>query len=342
MHKETRANTPEEVAASVCGINAQRGVTIYLSFWNRMRHFRKEDLDRALYQTRELVKIWCMRGTVHIVPSSQFSVYRATAPWRLWLPSDISEDFCQEIVNILDEPLTKSEIADRIKSKVSMSTKELRIKVDRAVRMLGYKGIVVFGSSLGKGFFLREYEFALAENWLPQENIAASEEEARKILLENYMKCYGPATVQDFAYWAGFKVGEARKICESTDLENIVVGGKRYCMIPGDSMCETDEEHQAVLLPEYDSYVMGHKDKSRIIEESFRSQVFLPFAQVDPVVVKDGRVIGTWKMKKEKDTFVFQVKPFEKVESDDADSIHGEINRIAQFMNLRYRISKNE
>lgn len=338
LHARAKAPDPLKVAASICGVNAQRGVTIYLSFWNRMHDLKKDVLDCALYQTKTLVKIWCMRGTVHIIPSEQFHMYKkATTPSRLWSPSDISDNFCEKVIKVLEEPLTKSEIADRIQGKVNPTGKELRTKVGRAVRMLGYKGVIVFGSPVGTGVHIREYTFALAENWLPPFD-SISEEEARQTLLSNYLRCYGPATVQDFAYWAGFKVREARKVFGLIDGEEVTIGAKKYYINAGDTFESEDESDHIVLLPEYDSYVMGHKDKSRIIKEEYRSQVFLPLAAVAATIVKNGHIIGTWHMKKDrtKDMVTFQISPFEKIKDDDLSSIHKEIKKIAQFMNMEY------
>lgn len=339
LSAKEKAAAPLHVAGSICGINAQRGVTIYLSCWNRIQGFKKRDLDTQLYETKELVKTWCMRGTVHIIPSDQFYLYqKATNPSRLWSPSDISEDFCEKVVKTLEEPLTKSEIADRIQGKVNLDEKELRVKVGRAVRMLGYRGVVVFGNPRGKGFFFKEYEFVLAQDWVPHEDDAGSEQDTRRILLSNYLECYGPATIQDFAYWAGFKVREARKVLESVDTEEIRIGAKKYYVNPGDDLKIDGETNQIVLLPEYDSYVMGHKDKSRFIEESYRSRVFLPFAQVDPTIVKDGRVIGTWSMKKGKNLLTFQINPFGKLEEHDMCSIREEMEKMSQFMGLDFSV----
>lgn len=338
---KTRVHHPVEVASSICGVNAQRGVTIYLAFWNRMHNLKKEDLDHALYRTRELVKIWCMRGTVHVVPSSQFRMYSAaTTPFRLWAP-DISDSLCEKVIKVLEEPLTKSEIVDRIQGKVDVPEKDLSSQIARSVRILGYKGIIVFADALGTGFYTREYKFALAENWLPSEPLL-SEEEARQHLLLNYLDCYAPATIQDFAYWAGFKVGEARKVFDSIDKEEVKIGGRPYYVRAEDALdAKEDETDRIVLLPEYDSYIMGHKDKSRILKEEHRTQVLLPFASVAATVVKNGRVVGTWNMKKEKRTLLFQMNPFDEHEERDLSLIHEEVKRIARFMDLEYCINSD-
>jgi hypothetical protein len=339
---KNKAQNPVEAAASICGVNAQRGITIYLAFWNRIPNLQKKDLDRALYETRELVKTWCMRGTVHVVPSHQFQMYtKAAAPFRSWSP-DISDDLCEKVVKALEEPLTKSEITEKIQSGVP--EKGFRTQVARAVRLLGYKGIVVFADALGSGFYTREYKFALAENWLSHIDFSEEDpEKARQNLLKNYLRCYGPATVQDFAYWAGFKMREARRVFESIDTEEVKIRGRPYYMKAGDNL-DTDAGSQTdeiILLPEYDSYVMGHKDKSRILKEEYRPQVFLPLASVAATIVRNGLVIGTWSMKKERKLLKYQINPFEKCKERDMDLIHDEMERIAQFMNMKYCINSD-
>ena len=339
LHRSTKVDSPLKVAASICGINAQRTPTIYLSCWNRIENFQKEELDKALYETRALVKIWCMRGTVHIIPSDQFLLYtKATYPARLWLPSDISEDFAKTVLKTLDQPLTKSEIAERIRRDYAVSAKKLRYMVGRAVRMLGYQGAIVFGNPRGTEFYVREYEFARSETWLSHSDDSFSQKEARQRLLSGYLRCYGPATVQDFAYWAGFKVAEARKIADESDVENVKIGERIYSINPGDTLGTHPEDEQIVLLPPYDSYVMGYKDKSRIIAKEHRTKVFLPYAEVAATILRNGRIIGTWDSRKEKDTLTFQVHPFERIEHHDVDVIHEEMRKIAHFMNMKYCI----
>ncbi len=341
LSTEMKAKDPVEVAASICGVNAQRGITIYLSFWNRMHNLHKKEVDKALYQTRRLVKIWCMRGTVHVIPSTECHLYmKATNPSRLWSPH-ISRDFCDIIMKVLEEPLTKTEIADRIKGKVTVREKELLTTVDRALRMLGYEGLIVFGNQVGTGFTFKEYKFALTENWLPtdvEENQEMREEKARQELLLRYLRCYGPARVQDFAYWAGFRVGEARTVFDSVEVEKVEIRGKSYYVLPGGDREPSEVEgDQVVLLPPYDSYVMGHKDKSRLMEEEFRSQVFLPYAEVAPTVVKNGKVIGIWKTKKTEDMLRVHVNLWEKNE-DNLSAVDEELKKITRFMGLTYEI----
>ena len=55
LHRSTKVDSPLKVAASICGINAQRTPTIYLSCWNRIENFQKEELDKAFYVVATIV-----------------------------------------------------------------------------------------------------------------------------------------------------------------------------------------------------------------------------------------------------------------------------------------------
>ena len=68
-----------KVTKDICGLHAQVAITPYLSLWNRVESFRKEVLEKELYEKRTLVKIWCMRRTLHIVSTEQvMEYYQAT------------------------------------------------------------------------------------------------------------------------------------------------------------------------------------------------------------------------------------------------------------------------
>lgn len=54
--------------------------------------------------------------------------------------------------------------------------------------------------------------------------------------------------------------------------------------------------------------------------------------------MKDGRVIGTWSMKKDKSMLTFQIKPFRKIEENDMCSIRKKMEKISQFMDLDFSV----
>lgn len=61
------------------------------------------------------------------------------------------------------------------------------------------------------------------------------------------------------------------------------------------------------MLPRFDSLVLAHRDKTLILDESYRRHVFKPAAVVDATVLRDGRIAGTWQAKQTTRTLHFEV-----------------------------------
>ncbi len=71
-HKESRPLT--EVAAR-CGIHAQVMSAAQGQFWARSKGIGRENVSDGLWKKPSLVKTWCMRGTLHIVPKEDLDVF---------------------------------------------------------------------------------------------------------------------------------------------------------------------------------------------------------------------------------------------------------------------------
>jgi len=56
----------------------------------------------------------------------------------------------------------------------------------------------------------------------------------------------------------------------------------------------SDGAREPRLLPRYDPLLLGHKDTTRYLDARDHPRVFRPAAVVEPVVLADGRVVGTW------------------------------------------------
>jgi len=110
----------------IYGLNAQGALTVNLSLWNRIENFDRRKLEEALYESRTLVKTWCMRGTVHIIPSQDLPTYiqalkeNLMVNWQrflkrkqITLSKTEREKIKNKILELLSEhTLTRSEICD--------------------------------------------------------------------------------------------------------------------------------------------------------------------------------------------------------------------------------------
>src|SRR3989442_2635476 len=64
-----------KLVAAVCGIHAQVMSAARGQFWARVEGIGPRDTHDGLWKQRSLVKTWCMRGTLHIVPKDDLDIF---------------------------------------------------------------------------------------------------------------------------------------------------------------------------------------------------------------------------------------------------------------------------
>lgn len=77
-HLDRRAPREEllAVASRIGGLHAQLMSSAELTLWARVEGLKAEDVASALWQQRTLFKTWAMRGTRHLLPTSEYGLWR--------------------------------------------------------------------------------------------------------------------------------------------------------------------------------------------------------------------------------------------------------------------------
>jgi hypothetical protein len=124
-------------------------------------------------------------------------------------------------------------------------------------------GVVCSGPRIGK-----QFTYALLEERVPPAK-PLSHDEALAKLTRRYFRSHGPATLQDFVWWSGLTVADARRGIE-------LAGEKetRITQIPNRIV------HRSHLLPAFDEYFVAYKARE---------------GGLGPTVIIDGKAVGTWK-----------------------------------------------
>lgn len=170
-HKGSRLLT--EVAA-VCGIHAQVMSAAQGQFWARSRGIGREDVYDGLWKKPSLVKTWCMRGTLHIVPKEDLDVFAGArrrvstdreTQWMRYVGISYSDlDTVTHAIRDASEgkALTRSElmkeIAKQLRPKLRML---LKSSWNELLHPASYEQVLCFGSQRG-----RENTFVSPKNWL--------------------------------------------------------------------------------------------------------------------------------------------------------------------------------
>jgi hypothetical protein len=334
----------------VGGIHAQVMAAAELSLCARVDGITQQDVRTALWRDRTLVKAWTLRGTLHLHPAGElalwFAARRAVAgPF----PEELEE--WRDPAGALHVPVGPDEVK-AIRAAVSdaldhhcLLREELVAEVVRRVgprheqRLLS--GFAFFLSEVCQGppqgnkvTFVRPDQWI--DGWQP-----VDEQEALRDVCRRYLRTYGPARPTDFGEWFALKPADARALFESLadELEEVDVDGRHAYVLAGDTDFP-ETESPIRLLPEYDVYVMGFREREHLIPEAVRERLFdhKRGRYEGPAGVRfllvDGVAAGLWERKKRAKQIELQVDPIRKLTRVERMALNGEAQRIGGFLGL--------
>jgi len=317
-----------------------------LALWARIENLTQEDVAHALWRERSLVKTWCMRGAAHLLAAADLPIYiggllhRGLRREREWIARyGISQAEMDTIVKTIvqelaDEALTRKDLTKRVVAHVGTKAKRwVEHSWGGIVKQACLQGLVVFGPNQGQ-----QITFVRRDKWLPQIK-PLPVEKAEAMLLQHYLHGYGPASLADFASWAGITVGDATPIRERIDAEiaEVKIEDKVALMLQKDQKALqnakiTDNEQDSVrLLPSFDCYLLGHKDKSHIVDQAHYKRIYRKAGWLSPVLLVNGKAQGVWNYKKKGKHLHITIEPFNKISKNIKKQIEEETTRLARF-----------
>ena len=151
-------------------------------------------------------------------------------------------------------------------------------------------GLVCSGALQGK-----EQTYALLEERVPEMK-PLSRDEALAQLANTFFRSHAPATLQDFVWWSGLSVTDARNGLEA--IKPILVSEKydeQIYWMPSDLKIFASENEIVHLLPAFDEYIVAYKNRSAVLPDAEYHRAVSSNGVFRPVIVRNGRVIGIWK-----------------------------------------------
>ena len=335
--------------SDVCGVQAQVMSGAEIGIWARVEGIKPRDVRDALWKHRSLVKTWAMRGTLHLLSSSELPLYVAALKTRQaykksgWLKSmgtnlDEIEKITTATRMVLEKrQLTREELARRVADSAKLrpaARKRMLSGWGSLLHPAAYVGNLCFGPSEGKNV-----TFVRPDQWIGKWDEPASGDEALQILARRFLAAYGPATHDDFAHWWGAAPAPARKVVEtiSSDLEQVEFGGRKPWIREEDlnSIRESVIEHRVSLVPSFDCYVMQYNPRELLAPKVHRSRIFLQLAGwISQVVLINGVASGIWKYEKKGEQLIVKVETFEKISTGDRRLIEDEIGKLGEFFDM--------
>jgi hypothetical protein len=272
----------------------------------RVDGLTQQDVRDALWRERTLVKAWTLRGTLHLHPADElplwFAAKRAVGGTPQELPAWPDPHGVVHPPVSVDELLELQQATREVLGAEPLLREQL---ADEVVRRAGKRHEGRLRS--GFAFFLDEVcqgppqgnkiTLVRADKWIGGWR-DVDEQDALREVVRRFLYAYGPSRPAEFRGWFGADVDFGLVDVEEADVER-----HRAFVLAGDT--DFPEAEKSVhLLPEYDVYVMGFRERDQLVPERVREQVaahgrgrYEGPAGVRFLLV-DGVAAGLWERKK--------------------------------------------
>lgn len=192
------------------------------------------------------------------------------------------------------------------------------------------EGLVCSGARRGK-----QATYALLEERVPP--AAPLDRDAALLeLTGRYFATRGPATAQDFAWWSGLTLADARRGVEIAGrrLEREVIGDETYWLARS-ARSPRKRSRTAHLLPNYDEYFIGFKNRSAIGKRLNSTDIVMGRDALTPhVIVVDGQLVGGWKRTLTKTAVVVELRVRADLRASEKQAVVVAAQAFGDFLEL--------
>src|SRR6266699_4035206 len=337
--------TPQALVEWLGAVQAQDFAAAKWALGLRLQGVKDDDIEQA-FTNGAILRTHVMRPTWHFVsPADIRWLLALTAPrvnagnasWyrRLELDDALFIRSNAVLAKALQggKQLTRAELVS-VLQRAGIATDELQ-RFSYIIMRAELDVIVCSGARRG-----RQFTYALLDERAPQA-MTLDRHEALAEVASRYFTSRGPATLQDFVWWSGLTVADARTGLEmvTTQLMHEVVDGQKYWFSSSASP-SNDLSQTVYLLPNYDEYIVGYTDRSAVFDASHaqhldaRGNVLFQHT-----IVLNGRVVGTWKRMLKKDEVMLTPSLFTPLTKDETHALITSAERYGEFLNMPVNVT---
>lgn len=197
------------------------------------------------------------------------------------------------------------------------------------------EGLICSGARRGK-----QFTYALLEERVPPAK-ALTRDESLAELTKRYFTTRGPATVNDFSWWSGLTVSNSKRGVDMVvpRLVSEAMNGQTYWFVESRSP-EKIKSPAVHLLPNYDEYFIGFRDRSAIgdVAEGAGFKANDP-AFIAHVIILDGQVVGGWKRTLNRDLVTVEVNSIVRLSEPQKRAIDAAAERFGKFLGLPVKLT---
>lgn len=329
--------TPEDVVRSLGAVQSQDYAGAKWAIAQRTRRTSSAELDQ-LFNEGRILRTHILRPTWHFVmPADIRWMLKLTAPRvnaasayyyrKLELDEPIFRRSNAAVARALEggRQLTRVELASVLReSGITATGQRLAYLILRAE----LDAIVCSGALRGK-----QFTYALLDDRVPRAP-TLERDEALAELTRRYLSSHGPARPQDFAWWSGLTVTDAKAGIEIVrpHLRQETVDGNTHWFA---ARRRTTRLKAPIihLLPNYDEYFIAYKDHSSLVDSSLEKALKRNTdTLMAHIVVLNGKVVGGWRRAIKKDEVVIKTSLLKKLARPELDALAIAAEQYGRFI----------
>ena len=326
------AASPAAAARWTTALQAQDSLPSRLGVRARASGVSDAGVRAAIETDRSVVRTWLMRGTIHLVDTADLRwLVRLIGPsvrrrYRTrWQQLGLTDDVLDRVLVLLsdvlaDGPLPRAAVREGLVARgLRLESPDPQIHT-HALVFASTVGLICRGPDAG-----RDATFTLLDQWVPEAPAGPDGDDALAELARRYFTAFSPATAADFTTWAGLAAGRAVELIRD-ELAPVDVDGR-----PGFRLGEAAPARGVRLLPAFDNYLIGYRDRTAILDPSLHHHIYQG-GMIRPVVLVDGQVVGTWTLDRARRTL--RVAAFGELPAPVRRPIAIEVADVGRFLGL--------
>ena len=326
--------TPVDVVERLAGLQAQVPRPPFVGLWTRLAAFDRRDLTDRL-QDRSVVRATMMRGTIHLMSAADYVAFRPMLHESLVrIPESMFRrefEGCdlQTLIAIGRKFFAKPNTFDALRKHIAEKVPGMNPRPPAyLIRMHLPLVQLPTGDPWG---YPAAAQFGLADQWLGTAVPVVPSPPGE--LVRRYLAAFGPATPADAQAWSGIQ--NLRAAFEELRPELVTMRDERkreLFDLPDAPRPDEDAPAPVRFLPDYDNVVLGHKDRTRIIDDEHRPRIATANLQIRATYLVDGRVAGTWKVERSRKVATMVLEPFGRLTKTVRKELEREAEPLLGFM----------
>ncbi len=304
----------------------------------RLPHLNDADIEREL-EKGKLLRTHILRPTWHLVAAEDIRWMMMLSAPRvhqvnsfMYRQTGWDQALLHRSIDIIIKSLEGNHYLTRTELQAALAHHGIQAEGPRLAYIMmnaELEAIICNGPKRGN-----QHTYALIE-----EKVSAvpskTREEALAELTRRYFLSRGPATVKDFATWSGLTVADCKKGIEmfGPSLCEEKLESTAYFYFTESPKAAVKPGEQLYLLPIYDEFIMGYKDRSAYTEKVSNIEPKPNFVFLNTIML-NGQIVGTWKRVFQNKSIDFEYEFFQPLAQEQQLLFNQSVERFGRFHKL--------